>query len=42
MSQLQLETMLDTPIKLSLLLKNKGKKYLFNDLKQEMHTKLMK
>lgn len=41
-NQLQIETILDTPIKLSQLIKNKGKKLLNDDLKLEAQTKLLK
>jgi len=42
MSQLQIETMLDTPIKLSQFIKTKGKKTLSDDIKADTQTKLMK
>jgi hypothetical protein len=41
-NQLQIETILDTPIKLSQLIKNKGKKLLNEDLKLDSQTKLLK
>jgi len=41
-NQLQLETILDTPIKISQLIKSKGKKLFSDDLKIETQTKLFK
>ncbi len=41
-NQLQIETMLDTPIKLSQIIKNKGKKAFSEDIKADSQTKLMK
>lgn len=42
LNQLQLETILDTPIKLSQLIKNKGKKLLNDDIKLDNQVKLLK
>lgn len=42
LNQLQLETILDTPIKLSQLIKNKGKKLLNEDLKMEFQAKVLR
>eukprot|EP01017_Pseudomicrothorax_dubius_P039248 TRINITY_DN5989_c0_g1_i3.p1 TRINITY_DN5989_c0_g1~~TRINITY_DN5989_c0_g1_i3.p1 ORF type:complete len:210 (+),score=57.95 TRINITY_DN5989_c0_g1_i3:381-1010(+) len=42
LTQLKLETILDTPIKLSQLIKNKGKKLLNEDMKPELQNKLLK
>lgn len=42
LNQLQLETILDTPIKLSQLIKNKGKKLLNDDLKMEAQAKVLR
>jgi hypothetical protein len=41
-NQLQIETMLDTPAKLSQLVKNKGKKALSDDMKADVQARLMK
>jgi hypothetical protein len=41
-SQLQIETMLDTPTKLSQLIKSKGKKAMPDDVKPEVQAKIMK
>ncbi len=41
-NQIQIETMLDTPIKLSQIIKNKGKKAFSEDIKADSQTKLMK
>lgn len=41
-TQLKLETILDTPIKLSQLIKNKGKKLLSDEMKPETQNKLLK
>jgi len=42
LNQLQLETILDTPIKLSQLIKNKGKKLLNDDLKMDAQAKVLR
>jgi hypothetical protein len=42
LNQLQLETILDTPIKLCQLIKNRGRKLLNEDLKPEIQTKIQK
>jgi YesN/AraC family two-component response regulator len=42
LTQLKLETILDNPIKLSQLIKNKGKKLLNDDIKTEAQNKLLK
>lgn len=41
-NQLQIETILDTPLKLAQIVKNKGKKILNEDLKPDTQTKILK